>query len=358
MTDTNEATDNAQTQPVELPEKLREALGILEASPMFAAVVPMLNEKFVAHYALIKTNNSNVLAVREANDTDPESTEYQDNTWKRIVSEELDPEMVKLDARRQKLIAEEQKILATLREKSKNHMRPALSEEAVQKLRKDINDGKKVIEQSVAASASVAEMADQMLKTAGNPIENGIWSLMPQPESLMNVRGKKAAAKSSGEGYATRVVEAFVNGETANRNVKRKGVEVFAGHFNYVAEYLSKMWDDKSFPENQVTSQEVEKAYYDSKGAEFRDSESMPVDHTFEFTKNVKVRNGADDTVKEIPTPVSIRIVRWTKETKDAAGTLDKSDDNSAEGATDNSTENAEGTTADTTMAGNIEGQA
>lgn len=317
-----ETTEQATPQATALPDEIAAALGVLEASPMYAAVVPMLREKFSGHYALILANNSNVSAILEAKETDPNSSEYQDLTWKRVVQEKGDDEMVRWDARRQKLIAEEQKLLDQLRDKSKTHMRPALSEEQVQAKRKEVNDGKKVIEDSVKGVASVAEMADQMLAMAGAPVENGIWSLMPNPESLMNARGKKSGGKSSGEGYATRLVEAFIDGQTANRNVKRKGVDVFAGHFNYVAEDLSKQFDDKEFPGNQVTALEIEKAYYDSKGVEWRNAEGMPEDHTFDFTKTVQVRNGADNTVKEIPVTKVIRVVRWTKDTKGKEGEI------------------------------------
>jgi hypothetical protein len=355
---TEQTATPESTPATVLPESIDNALGALRENPAYSSVVPMLSEKLGSHYALIRKNNRNVARINEAKETDPESAEYQDSTWKRVVAESADPEMVKLDARRQKLIAEEQKILMQLREKARNHMEPALSDDEVQRLRKEVNDGKSVISASVTANAAIAEMADQMLTLAGKPVENGIWSLMPQPDSLMNTRGKgKSKSSESGEGYATRLVEAFINGKTTNRNVKRKGKDVFAAHFNYVAEALSKEFGDKEFPGNIVTAEEVERAYYGSKGVEWRASDEMPADHTFEFTKEIEMRNGADNSVKKMPVTKSIRVVRWTKETAGKEGELAKPE---GENTADNAAENAsnEGTTNDTTMAGNVPNQA
>lgn len=327
---TNQTTTENAT-PV-LPEAIDKAFTVLRDNPSFSVMVPTIAEKLGAHYALVKHNNRNVARINEARDTDPNSAEYQDSTWKRVVAEAEDVEMVKLDARRQKLIAEEQKILMQLREKAKTHMEPALSKEEVEKLRKEVNDGKSVISDSAKANAAIAEMADQMLSLAGAPVENGIWSLMPEHDSLMNARGRKSgtAAKGDGEGYATRLVEAFIDGQTTNRNVKRKGKEVFAAHFNYVAENLSKEFGDKEFPGNQVTAEEVERAYYGSKGVEFRSSDEMPADHTFAFTKEIEARNGADNTVKRIPITKELRIVRWTKETAGTEGDIVKPENTEA----------------------------
>lgn len=329
----SENTTQTAAQP--LPEEIAAAFGKLEANPAYAPVVPMLVGKFSDHYALVRTNNSNVARINEARNTDPESTEYQDSTWKRVVAEGGDAAMAKKEARYQKLIAEAEKLLAELRNDAKAHMQPALSEEQVTALRKQVNDGKKVIEDSVKATASVADMADQMLTLAGAAIEGGIWSLMPQPDSLMNARGRKStgnAAKAGG--YATRLVEAKIDGKSANRDVKRKGKDVNAAHFNYVAEDLSKEFNDKAFPENQVSAEDVEKAYYASKGVEFRDSESMPEVHEFEFTRTIKVQNPNDDSATEIPVTKRIEVTRWTKNT---AGL---NDDNAEESGDNNSADN------------------
>lgn len=343
-----------QSTPV-LPESIDNAFAVLRENPAYAGVVPMLAEKLGSHYALVKTNNKNVAAINAAKKSDPNDPEVQDAAWKNAVeSGEADDELTKLEKRFQQIQKQHEEVLAKMRKIAvEKHITPPLSEDEVTALRKQVNDGKSVISDSVKANAAIAEMADQMLTLAGKPVENGIWSLMPQPDSLMNARGRKSSGGSSkgdGEGYATRLVEAFVDGETTNKNVKRKGKDVFAAHFNYVAERLSKEFGDKEFPGNQVTAEEVERAYYASKGEEFRNSDAMPADHTFEFTKEIETRNGADGSVKKIPVTKNVRVVRWTKETAGTEGSI--ADGDKSEG------ENAEGATTDTTMAGNVPNQA
>jgi len=305
---------------VQLPEKIEAALAGLEAAPQFAPMVPMLREKFAEHYVLVRTNDSKIARINESKDTDPNSAEYQDYTWKRVAGEGSDKAIVTAEKRFQKIQKEHEEVLAQLRELAKPHMQPALSEDQVKELRKEVNEGKSALTDSAKALAGVADMANQMLAMAGTPIEAGILSLMPQPDSLMNARGRKAgsAEKRTG-GYATRLSEAFVD-DAPIFKVKRdkEGNEYQHAHFNHIAEALSREFNEKEFPENQITSEEVEKAYYDSKSVAFRDSGEMPVDHTYEFTKSVKHRNSADNSVKDMPITKKIRIVRWTK-SEDAA---------------------------------------
>lgn len=317
---------------VALPEQIESALKPLLDNPAYAAVVPMLTEKLSTHYSLVRVNNRNVSRINESRDTDPNNTEYQDLTWRRIAEEKSDAALVKLEAQFQKLEAAREKALAELRDMSKKHMQPALSEEEVQKLRKEVNDGKAVITASVTANASIADMADQMLTLAGKPVENGIWSLMPQPDSLMNARGRKSGTGNveRPEGNFTRLVEVFVDSKSANRTVKRKGVEVFAAHFNFVAEELSKEFGTSEFPGNAVTAEEVERAYYAANNVDWRNSDAMPADFTFNFTKEVETRNGADNTVKKVPVTKVMRVVRWTKETAGKEGELAKPEGESA----------------------------
>lgn len=329
-------TEQNATTP-QLPEAIAEAFKALVENPAYSGVVPMLAEKLGTHYALIRKNNRNVSDIQNAGKNDPKDTEVQDAAWERAIADgEATQEMIAAEKRYQKavsqMMAEKDKLRAAVLADIPKFIGESLSEEAVTKLRKEVNDGKSVIADSVKACAAIAEMADQMLTLAGKPVENGIWSLMPQADSLMSARGRKAGkSESSGEGYATRLVEAFIDGQTTNRNVKRKGKEVFAAHFNYVAENLSKEFGDKEFPGNQVTAEEVERAYYDSKGAAFRVSEEMPADHTFEFTKEIEMRNGADGSVKKMPVTKSIRVVRWTKDTAGTEGEIaaDESSDES-----------------------------
>lgn len=330
---TEQATTTAPA--VELPEALQKAFETLSANPAYAGVVPMLTEKLGAHYSLVLTNNADVAAIQESRDTDPNSAEYQDLTWKRVAAEKKDKEIVAAEKRYQAAIEAMEKELKVLREKSKSHMRPALSEKEIQEKRKSVNDNKSVIADSAKANEAIAAMADQMLAVANAPVENGIWSLMPQPESLMNARGRKSGTSDRGErANFTRLAEATINGKPSGREVTRRstGDKTFSAHFNFIADDMSRMFGAKEFPANAVTAEDLEAAYYASKGVEYRDAAAMPLVHEFEFTKDVVARNGADGTEKSAPVTVKVSITRWTKETAGLDDkSADKSEDNKAE---------------------------
>lgn len=305
------------TEQVQLPESLSNALAPLVDNPAYSATVPLFTEKLGSHYALVQQNNRNVARVQESKNTDPNNTDYQDATWARVVAENADPKMVAAEKKYQKLIEQSELLLAELREGAKAHMQPALSEEEIQKLRKTVNDGKSVIADSAKATTAIAEMADQMLTLAGAPVEGGIWSLMPQPDSLMNARGRKSSgSKSEGGTNFTRVIDIQVDGEAANKTVKgRDGSETVKAHFNFAAERLSRKFNASQFPENEVTAEELEQAYYASNNTAFRDSGSMPTIHEFAFSKTVKVQNPNDDSTTDVLQMVTVNVTKWTRET-------------------------------------------
>jgi hypothetical protein len=304
-------------------------------TPILAPIEPapvrsMIEEKLDGVLALIQENNRRVARINEAKDTDPNNTEYLDKVWARIAAEESDQEIVAAEKRYQKAVAAQEKELAAMRAAVKaRHISERPSEEEIAKLRKDVNDGKSVITTAVTAANSFAEMADQMLKLVdaqpkdkdGNPV--GVITFMPQTDSLLNARGRKAASSSNEGGYATRLSEAKVDGKSTNKEMKRKGKTISAAHFNHVAETLSRMWDANQFPQNQVTALEVEEMYYASLEKPFRDSASMPEVHEFKFVKDVTVQNPNDDSTKTEPHTAVIEVTKWT-----AAGSQESDDEN------------------------------
>lgn len=320
-------------------------------TPILAPIEPqavrsMIEEKLDGVLALIQENNRRVARINEAKDTDPNNTEYLDKVWARIAAEESDPEIVAAEKRYQQAVARQEKELKAMRDAVKaRHVGERLSEEDIAKLRKDVNDGKSVITSSVTAATAFGEMADQMLKlvdkqpkdAAGNPVD--VITFMPQPDSLLNVRGRKATSSASEGGYATRLSEAKVDGKSTNKELKRKGKIVSAAHFNHVAETLSRMWDGSQFPQNMVTALEVEEMYYASLEKPFRDSASMPEVHEFKFVKDITVQSPNDDSTKSEPHTAVIEITKWT-----VAGS---SDDDNADNAESSDAkpegENAEG---------------
>lgn len=315
--------ENTETSTAAAPATLEEALALIEFQP----VRDMVAEKLGAAIELIRENNSRVLQIREAKDTDPNNVEYLDNVWKRVIQEGTDDkEMIQAEKRFQAAAKAYEAELAKLRAAAKaRHIQPPMSDEDRDKLKKLINDGKPVIAAARTTAESFAEMADKMLVSAGKPLpEGGVIALLPETETLMNVRGRKSASGGGTKSYSTRLVDAFIDGKSTNVMKKNKSGDMAPhAHFNYVANELSKEFGSATFPENEVTSEEIEQAYYDSKEVTFRKSEDMPEDYTFEFKKDVKVQNGNDDSTKVEPHIKKVRIVRWTADT---AG-INKQDD-------------------------------
>lgn len=320
-------------------EKLSTALAPIQPDGVREMIESKLNEVL----ALIQKNNANVARVVEAKDTDPNSADYQDATWKRVVNEGTDDALTKKEAQFQKLEAAREKALAELREMSKAHMQPALSEEEVQKTRKLINEGKSVIADAMKVATGYCEMADQMLTLAGKPVENGIAALIPQPDSLMNARGRKSGKSDSAKGpYAARLASVAIDGEEVVkvRNKRDGSTETITPHMNHIAEKLSRKFNEAQFSENQVTAEEVETAYYESysvdgKPVAFRDHGSMPVEHEFTFTKGVTVQNPNDDSTKVLPHTVKVKVVRNVKDTSAESDTEENKSENTEENKTE-----------------------
>lgn len=271
-----------------------------------AARLPLV-EKLDEALNVILTNNRRVARVQESKNTDPNNVEYQDSTWRRIAEEQSDPEIVAAEARYQELNAEIEELLSTLREKSKAFMQPALSEEEIQKERKLINEGKATIDSLKLSAGALADFADAMLTASGNGIEGGVWSLMPNVESLLNTRGRKSAGKSAaGGGYATRIGTILVDGVDVG---KGEGAD---RKYNWpiVAEYLSKRFNGDRFEGNKVSALELEEALYNALGVEWRDKSSLK-DIDFEFKKDIEVQNTNDDGTKTEPHTVKISFAKW-----------------------------------------------
>lgn len=293
-------------------------------------VVKMIDDKLSEAVALIRENNSRISQINEAKETDPNNTEFLDKVWARVAEEESDPEIVAAEKRYEKARAAAEKELTTLRDAVKaRHIGERLSEEEIQKLRKSVNDGKDAIAAAVTGAKSFAEMADMFLALTGNSLTDksgeviSVLTLLPAVDSLMNVRGRKAATGSGdGSGYSARISNATIDGKRVFKSVKNKktGEMEEKAHFNYIAEELSRKWNEGQFKENQVTALEVEEAYFKSAGKEFRVMADMPDVQEFKFVKNITVQQPNSDETKSEPHTVVIEITKWAKpETADTA---------------------------------------
>jgi hypothetical protein len=291
-------------------------LAPIQPEPVRSMIQVKLNEVL----ALIQENNKRVARINEAKATDPTSTEYQDAVWRRVCAAEEDAEIIAAEKRYQKAVKESDAQLKLLRELSVKHMDKPLSETEVQDLKKLVNEGKATISEAVAGAKAFAEMADTMLALTGNPVKDGVISLMPQPDSLLNSRARKSTANAGGgdKPYATRVSDITVDGKSTNKEVTSKtdkNVKENKAHFNFAAETLSRKWDSAQHKENLITAVEIEEAYYashskDGKPVEFREAADMPEVHEFKFTRNVVVQNANDNSTRTEPHTVVISVTR------------------------------------------------
>src|SRR5882757_4593544 len=320
-----------------------KALSAIEPEAVRTMILAKLDETA----SLIETNNADVNSVLLAKASDPNSAEFQDLTWKDVVSKETDPEIKAWAKKYYAALETAEELLSTLRAKAVDkHIQAPMSDTDVQKTKARINAGKSLIETSRIGAAAYAEMADQMLGLIGKPVEGGVISLLPNQESLMNTRGKAkgSAGKSDEKPYATRIIDATIDGVSTNRVQKSRDrvTKTTKSHWNNIATDLNKAWNVARFPQNEVTALEIEEAFYashkDESGTEiaFRDNKSMPLIHAFEFSREIQVQNPNDNESKGLPQTVVIEI------TQPGAAT-DNNDTNTENiEATDNDTENAE----------------
>lgn len=310
----NKTAETTDQSTEEQPVTLESLLAFIEPKE----VRDQLSEKLGGVAKLIQENNSRIASLKEAKAADPNNTEHLDAVWHRVIADKVDDkEMIQAEKRYQAAVDAMEKQLAILREGAKaRHIRPPMSDDEVAKTRKLVNESKSVIADARKGAEAFASIADTMLKLVGKDVEGGIISLLPKAESLLNTRGRKSNASGGEKAYATRLVEAEIDGKSTNKMKKNKdGVMAPWAHFNNVVEELSKQFNSEKFPQNEVTAIEVEQAYYDSKGATFRVSSEMPEDYTFDFTKEIAVQVPNSDEVKMEPQTRRIRIVRWTKDT-------------------------------------------
>lgn len=305
--DTTNATPATEAEE-EAPKTLEDVLALIQPEPVRNMIYVKLDEA----RQLILTNNRNVAKLKEAQAVDPTNVDYLDKVWHRVVAEESDPDIVAEEKRYQRAIEASEKALKKMRDLAKEkHVQPPMSEEEKQNLRKVVNESKAVITTAKVAAGAIADMADQLLASTKNEVSGGVLSLLPNVESMLNVRGRKAASDDGEKvSYASRIIHAEVDGKAINKVVKKHGEAKWRATWPIVAEELTKRFGSG----NDVGQGEIEEAYFASKGVEFRDTAAMPTDYTFTFEKIIKVQNPNDDTMKDEPHKVNVRIIKWTSE--------------------------------------------
>lgn len=345
-------SETTETTPVKVTNSFGEILAAIQPEMVRDMIVAKLDESL----NLRKEQNARVYAIRASKDTDPNSVEYQDATWARVAAEGIDPELTAKEKKYQSLLEQAEKLLLGyedkngkrvegLRDLSKKHMLPALSDDEIRAKRKEYNDAKSTIETADNAASAMAEMADGLLKAMGSPIEGGVMGLLPKVESLMGGgRGRKSSGggtRSEG-GYATRIGSVKVDGKDAGKNDKYS--------WAILAEKLNAETNAKRFTSNEVAPLELEEAFYAAAGIEFRDKENIPTELRFEFTKDIEVQNPNDDTTKSEPRIFVIEFVKWApapKEEEEAATANENADGDKNADADNGDSENTESPAAE-----------
>lgn len=239
-------------------------------------------------FSLILENNKRVAQVNAAKANDPNDTTFLDSIW--AANSDQDPEITKLESRYQVLVAEEEKLLKQMRELAKKQIPEQLSEEETKKTKALVNSSTAAIAKATQEAAAMASIIDSMLTAQGKAIDGGVISLMPQADSLKNLRGRKAGSGDS-KPYMTRVADVLVDGKST-KNEKGQG------KFNYAADTISQMWGSESVPANRVTAEEIETAFYKHIGKELRSLSEMELapDTEFTFTKTIDNGDGKTET--------------------------------------------------------------
>ena len=262
---------------------------LLAATGLPDAALAPLREKYNEAFSLITKNNERIAEVNAAKAQDPTKpgyVDYLDSLWAAKAPQH--PEMAEVESKYQTLVAESEKLLAQLREFAKSEVKPPLSEEEAKRVKAAINESTPAIQSARDGFAAMATMVDSYLTTLGKGIEGGLVSLLPQADSLRNPRGRKAA--SGEKSYMTRLGFAELNGKSIHRDGKT--------NFRYLADSVSTAFGADKNPENKVTGEELEEAFFAALGKELRSVKSteIPLRTEFDFTKEIAIGEGKTET--------------------------------------------------------------
>ena len=286
---------------VTIPAALDE---LLRSSGFPPAAFDTFKSAFGEAYGLALQNNKWVAQVNQAKASDPNNTEYLDALWK--ANSDGDPEITEKAEAFYAIAEEYEKLNAELRELGKKQIKEALSEEQIKATREKVNAAAPTIKTATEKAAAMAEMFESVLSSMNIKLpENGLMSFLPEVESLKNTRGRKAATQAGGiPVYVTRTGGILIDGVSTNKDGK--------GKFAYGADKLSEMFGAAVHPENAVSVEELEEAFWKAYGKPFRSEKSteLPEAFEFEFSKTIKVQNKNDDSFTEIPKTVKVTVLR------------------------------------------------
>jgi len=261
-----------------------EAMDLVKQAGVPEAGLKPIRDKWDEAFNLILKNNERVAQINAARAQDPNNTEYIDSLWK--LHAKNDPKLSETEAKFDAIAEQYEELLKELREFGRTKVPTPLSEDDAKNVRKAVNESSETIQTAIAGAASMMAMVDAILAANGNSVPGGLISLMPEVDSLKNTRGRKAGTSTTS--YATRIGGFEING----RNIHRDG----KANFRYAADSLSTEFGAENFPENKVTGEEIEEAYFAAIEKPFRSVKTADTTKTFEFTKEVKIAENATET--------------------------------------------------------------
>lgn len=281
-----------------------QALELVQQAGVPEAGLKPIRDKWNEAFNLILKNNERVAQINAAKAQDPNNTEYIDSLWK--LHAKNDVKLAETEAKFDAIAEQYEELLKELREFGRTKVPTPLSEEDAKNVRKAVNESSETISKAIAGAQAMTAIVDSLLAVSGNSVPGGIISLMPEVDSLKNTRGRKAGTSTTS--YATRIGGFEING----RNIHRDG----KANFRYAADSLSTEFGAENFPENKVTGEEIEAAYFEALGKEFRYVKTAEVTKTFDFTKEIKVAENATESrtvkltvkAKEADTPTNAPV--------------------------------------------------
>lgn len=258
---------------------------VIESAGLPEQATEPIRKAWDTAFTLTSQNNERIAQINAARAQDPNNTEYLDSLWK--IHAKNDPEMAQVEAQFDEVAEMYEKLNKRLRDFAKTKVPTPLSEEETRNARKLVNESGDAIKTARDKYMAMAEMFDGILTSMGKGVEGGLGNLLPEADSLKNLRGRRAATGEKSN--ITRIGAFEINGRPIHRDGK--------ANFRYGADSVSIQFGAEKFPENKVTGEEIETAFFEAIDKPYRSLKSteIPDSTTFGFTKEVKIGEGVTE---------------------------------------------------------------
>lgn len=271
---------------------------IIASAGLPEAATEPLRKAWSDAFGLITKNNERIAQINAAKAQDPSNVDYIDSLWK--LHAKNDSEMSQIEEQFDEVAEMYEKLLKRLRDFGKTKVPTPLSDEETKSAKKLVAESDDAIKAARSKFLAMAEMFDGILGSMGKGVDGGLGKLLPEADSLKNLRGRKSATGE--KSHITRIGGALLNG----KNIEKDG----KANFRYLADEVSKLFGSDKFPENKVTGEELEEKLFATIEKPFRSVKSteLPAETNFDFTKEVKIGENTTEvrtvkiTIKKVDT--------------------------------------------------------